>query len=117
MRQARYDHERRPAKMDNPPTPAELMLWKHLTTWKHQGYKFFRQYPIGAYVVDFFCPRLRLVIEIDGESHAHQVAYDQRRTAYLEAQGLKVVRFWNSEVYESLEGVLETIYQYRNAGK
>jgi very-short-patch-repair endonuclease len=73
------------------------------------GYKFVREYIIGPYIVDFVCREKRLVIEIDGRQHMEAVEYDQKRTEYLEAKGYKVVRFWNNDVFSSVQVVLERI--------
>ena len=88
------------------PTPAELQMWGQLLRNRQfGGYKFVRQKPVGGYVVDFYCAELRLVIEIDGDSHAEQVAYDARRTRQLEALGLMVLRYSNRDVLQALDGV------------
>ena len=73
------------------------------------GLKFKRQKPMGRYIVDFVCVEQRLIIEIDGGQHAEQMAYDQHRDAWLRSQGYTVLRFWNNEVMQQLEGVLEQI--------
>lgn len=74
-------------------------------------YKFLRQKPLGGYIVDFYCSKLRLVIEIDGESHAETVEYDVERTKILEALGLTVVRYTNDEVMLNSAGVYEDLIQ------
>jgi very-short-patch-repair endonuclease len=74
-------------------------------------YKFLRQKPLGGYIVDFYCSKLRLVIEIDGESHAETVEYDVERTKILEALGLTVVRYTNDEVMLNIAGVYEDLIQ------
>jgi very-short-patch-repair endonuclease len=71
--------------------------------------KFKRQYPIGGFIVDFYCLERKLVIELDGSEHAEQVAYDERRTRLLAAKGFRVVRFWNNDVLTNMEGVLQAI--------
>ena len=73
--------------------------------------KFARQEPVGPYFVDFLCREQRLVIEVDGAtlSTDEEIAYDGRRTTFLEQQGFRVVRFTNAEVYENLDGMLETL--------
>jgi len=73
--------------------------------------KFRRQYSIGKYVVDFYCPSVHLVVEVDGETHIGEVAeeYDRERNKVIEQLGLKVIRFWNTDVYRNIEGVLEHI--------
>ena len=90
-------------------TTAEQRLWYHLRAHRFMGYKFKRQKPIGRYIVDFICMEHRLIIEIDGGQHAERVTYDQRRDAWLRNQGYTVLRFWNNDVMQELEGVLEKI--------
>ena len=90
-------------------TESERLLWRYLSARKLVGLRFNRQFPIGQFICDFVCREKRLVIEIDGGQHAQVIGYDQRRTAFLEAQGYKVIRFWNSEVMHNLDGVLSTI--------
>ncbi len=88
------------------PTPAETILWqKLLRNRQFHGYKFLRQKPIGPYVADFYCAELKLVIEIDGDSHAAQEAYDAARTAYLARQGIRVLRYTNLDVGQQLAGI------------
>ncbi len=78
-----------------------------------EGLKFFRQYSIGNYVADFYCPHLRLVVEVDGSQHAYsdRKLYDQKRTEYFEEIGIQVLRFWNAEVLEGIDGVLIRILE------
>lgn len=90
-------------------TNAEMKLWKHLRNRFIGGQKFRRQQPIGKYIVDFVCFEKSLVIEIDGGQHGEQAAYDSERTAWLESQGFRVLRFWNNEVLEDVEIVLDVI--------
>ena len=71
------------------------------------GLKFRRQYPVGSYVVDFICLSHKLIIELDGGQHADQVAYDNKRTEYLEHFGFRVLRFWNTDIFLQFEDVLE----------
>ena len=92
-------------------TPAETILWKHLRGRRFAKLKFRRQYPTGDYVVDFYCPACNLILEIDGETHLGKEHHDQRRQRCLEDQGCKVLRFWNNDVYDDLETVLEAIWQ------
>ena len=75
------------------------------------GFKFDRQVPIGQYIVDFLCHEEKLILEVDGATHgdAHEVAYDEKRTLLLEKTGYRVVRCLNADVFENLEGVLDTI--------
>ncbi|MCM4155140.1 endonuclease domain-containing protein [Gramella sp. AN32] len=92
-------------------TPGEAFLWKQLQNSKLEGRKFRRQHSIENYVVDFYCPSERLVIELDGQVHFNPVAqdYDKIRTEFLNSLGIKVLRFENKMVFENLELVLEEI--------
>ena len=90
-------------------TEAEKFIWKHLKAKQLDGLKFKRQTPIGKYVVDFVCFEKNLIIELDGGQHAEQHEEDIDRNYWLHSQGFKVLRFWNNEVFENIEGVLETI--------
>jgi very-short-patch-repair endonuclease len=90
-------------------TNAEQLLWKHLRKRQLLGQKFRRQFPIEPYIVDFVCLELKLIIELDGGQHAEQMDYDQQRSLYLEQRGFKVIRFWNNEMFENIEGVLEAV--------
>ena len=89
-------------------TDAERRLWSALRDRRLTKYKFRRQHPIGAYIVDFACTRHALVIELDGGQHADNAA-DARRTAWLESEGWRVVRFWNNDVLGNVSGVIEAI--------
>ena len=89
-------------------TNAESVLWRLLRDRRFVGYKFRRQHPIGPYIADFACVELRLVIEVDGGQHAGSER-DERRTAWLEAQGWRVVRFWNNDARQNAEGVMEAV--------
>lgn len=92
-------------------TDAETRLWSKLRNRRFLGIKFFRQYSVGAYVLDFYAPSIQLAIELDGSQHAerkHQ-SYDVRRTAYLEDFGIRVIRFWDNEVLKNIDAVLESI--------
>ena len=91
-------------------TDAEQYLWYYLRAHR-LGYKFKRQVPIERFIVDFVCYEKRLVIELDGGQHRDQQAYDIRRTAVLNKKGFRVLRFWNHEVLQETEAVLEAIYQ------
>ena len=90
------------------PTPAETLIWqKVLRSKQFEHHKFHRQKPIGPYIVDFYCAELRLVIEIDGDSHAAQADYDTQRTEHLKALGLRVIRYENRDVLNNLPGIYE----------
>ena len=87
----------------------ERICWELIRAHRFDGFKFRRQHPIGPYFADFACPARRLVIEIDGEQHAFQVDADARRTAFMEGQGWRVLRFWARDVLESPEGIWAAI--------
>ncbi|MEM9989074.1 MAG: primosomal protein N', partial [Pseudomonadota bacterium] len=89
-------------------TEAEKKLWYHLRN-QQMGVKFRRQYQITPYIIDFVCLEKKLIIELDGGQHDQQKLYDQTRDAFLKQQGFQVLRFWNNEVFENLEGVLSRI--------
>ena len=89
-------------------TDAEALLWSRLRSRQLDGAKFVRQHPIGSYVVDFCCRAAKLVVELDGGQHADNIA-DEARTRVIEASGYTVIRFWNNDVFESLDGVLMEI--------
>jgi very-short-patch-repair endonuclease len=93
-------------------TDAERRLWRALKQIETRGTHFRRQMPIGSFVVDFACPAARLVIEIDGSQHGQGpgLVRDRKRTEWLESQGYRVLRFWNNDVAQNAEGVLEAIY-------
>ncbi|MET0271876.1 MAG: endonuclease domain-containing protein [Phenylobacterium sp.] len=86
-------------------TDAETRLWNALRNHRLGGWKWKRQVPRGPYIVDFLCAATKLVVELDGGQHADQVAYDARRTSYLEGLGLRVLRFWNSDALNNTDGV------------
>jgi very-short-patch-repair endonuclease len=87
---------------------AERVLWLQLRAHRLDGLRFRRQTPIGQYIVDFVCHEQRLVIELDGGQHAES-QHDAKRDRWLESKGYRVLRFWNSDVFQNREGVLETI--------
>jgi len=89
-------------------TEAENLLWRHLRAHRLGGAKFRRQQPIGPYIVDFVHFGARLVVEVDGGQH-NESPTDARRDAWLRSQGFRVLRFWNNEILQSAEAVLETL--------
>jgi very-short-patch-repair endonuclease len=90
-------------------TDAERVLWFHLRNRRFEGLKFKRQIPIDRYIADFCCSDARLMIELDGGQHATRTQEDANRTKVLEAMGYLVLRFWNNNVLQNIDGVLEEI--------
>ena len=90
-------------------TPSEAALWLSLRGRGTGGYKFRRQQGIGPYVLDFYCPELKLCVELDGSSHDYRFDYDEQRTRFLDEQGIRVIRFQNEQVWSGLEGVVAEI--------
>jgi very-short-patch-repair endonuclease len=90
-------------------TEAERRLWHRIRLKQLDGARFRRQAPMGRYVVDFVCHDAKLIVELDGGQHADRIGQDADRTAWLEAEGYRVLRFWNNEVFENLEGVLAAV--------
>ena len=86
-------------------TDAEKLLWRHLRMKQFAGYKFRRQHPLGNYIVDFVCLEVLLVLEVDGGQHAERADSDANRTRWIEEKGFRVMRFWNNEVLNNIEGV------------
>ncbi|OIP97831.1 hypothetical protein AUK40_02425 [Candidatus Wirthbacteria bacterium CG2_30_54_11] len=93
-------------------TEAEIMLWKYLRN-KRTGNKFFRQYGIGPYIADFYCPELKLVIEVDGGQHYTEqgAAYDAVRAEYMRSVGIETIRFTNAEVLQRIDSVIAVIVE------
>ena len=92
-------------------TEAEKKLWAKLRRKQFHGLRFRRQYPLGPYFADFVCLPARLIVEVDGAGHAEaeQVEYDERRTEWLVSQNFRVLRFWNIEIFENIDGVVARI--------
>src|SRR3989338_6666367 len=103
-------------KLRNEMTPAEKKLWYYLKNKQLGGYKFRRQQGIGQYIVDFYCPRLKLIIEIDGDTHFEEkmMRYDFERQRQIESLGIKFLRFTNLDIYENIESVLEEVIRDMN---
>jgi isoleucyl-tRNA synthetase/very-short-patch-repair endonuclease len=94
----------------NDPTEAEHVLWQYLRSGRLEGYKFRRQHPFAnKYIADFICLEKKLIIELDGGQHTEQAAYDDERTKLMESEGYSVIRFWNNDVLENIDGVGEVI--------
>lgn len=90
------------------PTPAERKLWSAIHN-DQLGVNFRRQHAIGNYIPDFVCIEKKLIIELDGSQHLEQEEYDQERTKYLESLGYRVIRFWNNDVINNIDGVILAI--------
>lgn len=90
----------------NGQTDAERMVWKQLSRYRP---RFTRQLVVGPYILDMACRTAKLALEFDGSQHLDAFAYDQQRTAFLESQGWTLLRFWNGDVFENLDGVLTVI--------
>ena len=92
-------------------TKAEIFLWSKLKRKQLSGYKFRRQYSINNYVVDFFCPEIKLAIELDGAVHGYEsnIRKDKKRQNEIEALGIKVLRFSNCDIFENMDEVLNNI--------
>ncbi len=97
-------------------TDAENRLWRHLRNRQVGGAKFRRQVPIGPYIADFVCHDAALVIELDGGQHANQQVQDSQRSAFIEHEGYRVLRFWNNDVLQNTDGVLQVIVAALRAG-
>ena len=97
-------------------TDAEHKLWYRLRAHRFLGRKFKRQKPMGRYVVDFVCLEEKLIIELDGGQHSASVEYDHVRDSWLRGEGYTVLRFWNNELMNEMEGVLERIRQVFDSG-
>ena len=97
-------------------TPSERMLWKHISDKQLDGWRFRRQHGFGPNVLDFYCPVLKLCIEVDGEIHQRTdvVEKDKERTSFLESNGIKVIRFTNDEIENDISDVLERIRRFIN---
>jgi very-short-patch-repair endonuclease len=100
-------------------TDAERKLWWHLRSLPVEDTHFRRQAPIGPYYADFACHRRKLIVEVDGSGHAEagQSAVDAERTAFLESRGYRVLRFWNNEVLQQIDGVMSAIFEALNAAE
>jgi very-short-patch-repair endonuclease len=90
-------------------TVAEKILWNHLRNRQIEGYYFRRQHPYAFYILDFYCQKAELVIEIDGKIHLETTSYDKERTEFLESTGITVLRFKNEDVENKIEWVLKKI--------
>ena len=90
-------------------TSAEAVLWRALKGRRAGKWKFRRQQSIGPFILDFYCPELKLCVELDGKSHDYKEEYDAQRTAFLKGQGIHVIRFQNEQVWVGIEGIIREI--------
>ena len=100
-------------------TPAEITLWGYLKNGQVGGYKFRRQHGLGQYVMDFYCPELKLCVELDGEVHDSKQAFnhDEERTAFLQENGISVLRFENYIVREDIQAIINAILLFAEERK
>ena len=95
-------------------TPAEITLWQYLKRSQVRGLKFRRQHCIGAYILDFYCPEIKLDIELDGDVHEAPLSYEHNmtRTNYLNQQGISVLRYHNDVVFKNVQGIIDSILHF-----
>jgi len=107
----KYRTIRRARKLRRCMTDAELILWSRLRGRQLEGFRFRRQHPVAPYIADFACVAVKLIVEVDGGTHGtpEEVAHDRRRVRFLEAKGWTVIRCYNVDVYQNLDGVLTQI--------
>jgi len=104
--------KQRASHLRNNPTSSEYILWLQLKAKKLKGLRFIRQKPIDRYIVDFYCPKSRIIIEVDGQSHIDKYQYDIERQFELERLGFRVLRVSEAYIRNNLVGVLDTIVKY-----
>lgn len=102
---------RRAGELRLNPTPAGANLWSRLRAHRLSGVGFRRQHAIGKYITDFCAPSKLLIVELDGSQHLEQEEYDAERTEFLESKGYKVLRFYNNDVMNDIDNVLEVIME------
>ena len=102
-------HRRRELRRNQ--TDAEKAFWSKARNRQFYGLRFFRQYSMGPYILDFYCPTLKLAVELDGGQHnqIENKEYDSGRSEYLKAQGIDVMRYWNNEVLLNMQGALDSM--------
>ncbi len=95
-------------------TEAEKAFWARVRNRQFHGLRFFRQHSVGPYVLDFYCPKMNIAVELDGGQHMmdERRQYDAARSAYLKAHKIEVLRFWNNDVLQNISGVLESMEAY-----
>ena len=101
--------QNRARSLRNQATDTERHLWRHLRNRQLAGHRFRRQVSVGSYIADFTCLEAKLIVELDGGQHQEQAAYDARRDWQLEAEGFRVLRFWDNQVFQETQAVLEVI--------
>ena len=96
----------------NNPTKAEKILWEHLRKYRSEGFVFRRQHPVVFFIADFYCHKLKMVIEVDGDYHSNDQVrnYDDSRSGELERYGIKVIRIRNSEIINNLNQVMSNVH-------
>jgi very-short-patch-repair endonuclease len=98
-------------------TPTENKLWAYLRLMRVDGVRFRRQHAIGPFIADFCAPKEKMIIELDGSQHIDQEDYDDERSEYLTSIGYKVIRFWNNDVMNHIEDVMQSIQRALDDGK
>ncbi len=101
-------------KLRSNATDAEVKLWSALKNRQLENFKFRRQTPVGKYIVDFICHKKNLIVEVDGGQHMEASKVDDERTAWLQSNGYRVIRFWNDQVLKETGAVLEEILRFLN---
>lgn len=104
--------EQRRRELRRNQTDAEKIFWARVRNRQFNGMRFFRQYSLGPYILDFYCPEVRLAVELDGGQHARSDnrEYDAFRSEYLKAHGIEVIRFWDNEALSDIQGVLNELF-------
>jgi very-short-patch-repair endonuclease len=107
----RTDQKKKRQALRRASTLAERLLWQRIRAEQIGGCRFRQQYSVGPYILDFYCPRLKLALEIDGQSHDHDeaVAKDVNRQKFIEDYGITCLRFRNEQIYRHLDAVIENI--------
>jgi len=109
--------QRRARRLRNQATDAEQHLWRHLRRRQLGGHRFRRQVPIDGYIADFACLEARLVVELDGGQHGDRLRYDEHRDRRISARGFRVLRFWDNQVFQETEAVLQAILDALNSNR
>jgi len=107
MRNAKL--QQRARTLRNQSTDAERHLWQHLRGKQLGGMRFRRQVPVAGFIVDFACLEAKVIVELDGAQHTQNVGYDEQRDRLIEAQGFRVLRFWDNQVFQETQAVLQEI--------